>query len=190
MKRSAATFAIVSARLRRDGMLLVAAAAVCALLAYLQRHDDRYADLAGALVFATIAACASAMLLHARRHRELTLSEEAAPLYGRELARARAILPCVTGALAACAYWAVALFYQPQGAAFIALTAMSATASAMAVLCASVAPGRQRPLFFALGIAAGAISFALCTVPAAGFAAGAAIAYVTLRHYGEAIARG
>lgn len=188
MKRSAATLAVALTRLHRDAALAYAAALTCALLAYLQRNDDRFVHLAGALVFCSIAGAGSALMLHARRHRELALCEEAAPLYGRELARARALVPAVVAGCGALAYWIVSALYRPFDAAFFALTIAASFAAAAAALCAGIERGAKRAIFLAMAAAAAFLCFTLCGIPAAGIAVAGAAAYAALRHYGEVIA--
>lgn len=188
--RGAATLAIARTRLRRELWPVVGFWLMCGLAAYVQRYDEQFAQLAGALLFGTIAASAAALLLRDGRHRDLTLCELAAPLYGRELARARAIVAWSATLPGTAIYWAViALFARLQGG-FVAISLAFACACASAMLCATASRGLARALYAAFVCALGVVCFALSTVPAAALVICALAAFLTLRQYGESIARG
>lgn len=192
MKRGAATIAIVTTRLSKERRVLALAAAACALLAYLQRYDDAPARLAGCLVFGTLIGVAVAVLQRgAGRFRELELCEQSAPLFGRELARATALVPCIIVTIALAAYWLVSAAYaRPQGFA-LALTAFAVYAGTLVALCAGVRTGAARVLYVAMACAVPAVSFGLTiAVPTlVPIAVCALIGFVALRQYGEALAR-
>lgn len=192
MKHGAATIAIVITRLSKERRVLALAAAACAMLAYLQRYDDASARLAGCLVFGTLIGVAVAALQRgARRFRELELCEQSAPLFGRELARATALVPCIIVTVALAAYWFVSAAYaRPQPFA-IALSAFAVYAGTLVALSAGVRTGAARALYLAMACAVPAISFGLAiAVPAlAPLALCALIGFVALRQYGEALAR-
>lgn len=192
MKRGAATIAIVTTRLSKERRVLVLGAAACALLAYLQRYDDASARLAGCLVFGTLIGVAVALLQRgAGRFRELELCEQSAPLFGRELARATAVVPCIIVTFALSAYWLVSAAYARPQAFAIALTACAVYAGTLVALCAGVRTGAARVLYIAMACGVPAIAFALViTVPALlPLALCAVIGFVALRQYGEALAR-
>lgn len=192
MKGGTATIAIVSTRLSRERRVLVLAAAACALLAYLQRYDDASARLAGCLVFGTLVGVAVAILQRgAGRFRELELCEQSAPLFGRELARATALVPCIIVTIALAAYWMVSAAYAAPQLFAIALTAFSIYAGTLVALCAGVRSGAARVLYLAMACAVPAMSFVLAVaVPAlVALAFCAVTGFVALRQYGEALAR-
>lgn len=192
MKRGAATIAIVATRLSKERRVLALAAAACAMLAYLQRYDDASARLAGCLVFGSLIGVAVATLQRgAGRFRELELCEQSAPLFGRELARATALVPCIIVTVALAAYWCVSAAYARPGLLEIAITAFAVYAGTLVALCAGVRTGAARVLYLAMACAVPAISFALLiAVPAlVPIALCTLIGFVALRQYGEALAR-
>lgn len=192
MKRGAATIAIVTVRLSKERGVLVLGAAACALLAYLQRYDDASARLAGCLVFGALLGVAAALLQRGGgRFRELELCEQSAPLFGRELARARALVPCIIVTAALAGYWVVSAAYAGAQVSAIALTAFAVYAGTLVALCAGVRSGAARVLYLTMACAVPALSFALAVASSAllPMAFCAAIGFVALRQYGEALAR-
>lgn len=192
MKRSAATIAIVTTRLAKERRVLLVAAAACALLAYLQRYDDAAARLAGCLVFGTLCGVTVALLQRrAGRFRELELCEQSAPLYGRELARATALVPFVIVSAALTAYWIVSAAYARPDLAQVAVSACGVYAATLVALCAGVRSGGARLLYVIMACAVPALAFALALAPAVApaLALCVCIGFVALRQYGEALAR-
>lgn len=192
MKRGAATIAIVTTRLARERRVLILSAAACALLAYLQRYDDDAARMAGCLVFGTLAGVAVALLQRgAGLFRELELCEQSAPLYGRELARATALVPCIIVTIALAAYWLVSSAYARPGAGTIVLTAVAVYAGTLVALSAGVRTGFPRVLYVAMACGVPALSFALAATQRAviPLAICVLIGFIALRQYGEALAR-
>jgi hypothetical protein len=192
MKRGAATIAIVTTRLGKERRVLLLSVAACALLAYLQRYDNADVRLAGCLVFGALAGIAVALLQRgAGRFRELELCEQSAPLYGRELARATAVVPCIVVTIALAAYWSISAAYARPDAATIATAAFAAYAGTLVALCAGVRTGAARVLYVAMACAVPAVAFAL-TLAGSAFVPMAVCAlagFVALRQYGEALAR-
>lgn len=191
MIRSEATVAIVLTRLQREVPMLCIAAAACALLAYLQRYDNADARTAGCIVFATLAGVACALLMRGfGRHRELDLCEQSAPLFGRELARATALVPCIIATAALAAFWLVAAFYAPANTAGIAVSAICAYAATLTAMCATVRTGFARLLYVVLACGISAAGFVLMQVSVLLPLAFCALAgFIALRQYGEALAR-
>lgn len=193
MRRGAATIAIVTTRLAKERRVLAVSAAACALLAYLQRYDDAPARLAGCLVFGALIGIAVALLQRgAGRFRELELCEQSAPLYGRELARATALVPCIVVSAALAAYWIVSAVYARPAPQAIAVTAFAVYAGTLVALCAGVRSGAPRLLYVAMACAVPALAFALNLTSATALPALAAcgiIGFIALRQYGEALAR-
>lgn len=191
MIRSEATVAIVLTRLQREVPMLCIASAACALLAYLQRYDNADARTAGCIVFATLAGVACALLMRGfGRHRELDLCEQSAPLFGRELARATALVPCIIATAALAAFWLVAAFYAPANAADVAVSALCAYAATLTAMCATVRSGFARLLYVVLACGISAGGFVLMQVSALLPLAFCALAgFIALRQYGEALAR-
>jgi len=192
MKRGAATLAIVRTRLYKERRVLLLAASACALLAYLQRYDDAAGRLAGCLVFGTLVGVAVALLQRgAGRFRELELCEQSAPLYGRELARATALVPSIIVTIAVAAYWLVSSVYVLPQMTTVAVTAFSVYAATLVALCAGVRTGAPRLVYVAMACAVPALAFALTFASAAllPLVVCALIGFIALRQYGEALAR-
>jgi hypothetical protein len=192
MRRGAATIAIVTTRLAKERRVLLLSVAACALLAYLQRYDDAPARLAGCLVFGALAGIAVALLQRgAGRFRELELCEQSAPLYGRELARATALVPSIIVTMSLAAYWGVSAVYARPDATSVAVTAFAVYAGTLVALCAGVRTGAARLLYLAMACAVPALAFALTLVSPATLplAVCALIGFIALRQYGEALAR-
>jgi hypothetical protein len=191
MKRGAATIAIVSTRLLKERRVLLLAASACALLAYLQRFDDAPARLAGCLAFGTLAGVTVALLQRGSGHfRELELCEQSAPLYGRELARATALVPCIIVTVSVAAYWIVSSLYAAPAPQPIALTLLAVYAATLIALSAGVRTGGMRWLYVFIACATPAIAFALgfWQMLASAVLCGL-VAFIALRQYGEALAR-
>jgi hypothetical protein len=189
--RGAATMAIVSARLRNEARAMLVGAAACALVAYLQRYDDAFAQFAGCLVLGSLAGVSAGVLQRGSgRFRELELCEQSAPLYGRELARATALVPCIMVTAALTAYWIVAAVYSHPSTLYAVLSVPALYAVTLVALCASVRTGAARMLYIAIACAVAVIAFVLASNWALASALACALAgFIALRQYGEALAR-
>jgi hypothetical protein len=189
--RSAATIAIVSARLRKEARLMLVMAAACAFAAYLQRYDDAFAQFAGCLVFGSLAGITVGILQRGGgRFRELELCEQSAPLYGRELARATALVPCIVVTAALTSYWIVAAVYSHPSPLYAALSLPALYAVTLIALCAGVRTGAPRVLYVAIACAVAVVAFVLASNWAlAGAIACVLAGFIALRQYGEALAR-
>lgn len=192
MMRSEATLAIVRARLHAELPILAVAVAACGLLAYLQRYDESDVRFAGALVFLGLSGMVSALLMRASgRRRELEICEQSAPLYGRELARATALVPCIVVTAALAAYWLAGTASTPLAFSLTSVCALCGYAVALTSLCASVRSGAARALYTVMACAIAVITFSLVqlTPPYVPAVLCAMVAFVALRQYGEALAR-
>lgn len=190
MTHGGATIAIVGTRLRKELRMLVLSAAACGLLAYLQRYDDALAQFAGCLVFGTLAGIAVALLQRGGgRFRELELCEQSAPLYGRELARATALVPCIIVLCACALYWTVSAWFAQPSAHFVLLSATAVCAATLTALCGTLRKGAARLLYVVIACALGILAFALSQWVLAGIAACAIAGFIALRQYGEALVR-
>lgn len=187
----AATIAIVTSRLRKDLRILAFSVAACALLAYLQRNDDAAAQLAGCLVFTTLIGVTISLLQRGiGRLRELELCEQAAPLYGRELARATALVPCVIVSAGVSTYWIVAAVYTHPIAGSAALTLCASNAATLTAMSATVRTGIARIVYVTLACSVSAIAFAIASRPIVlSLAFCIAVGFIALRQYGESLAR-
>ncbi len=121
----------------------------------------------------------------------LDLCEAGAPLFGREVARAKAVVPCLAATLAALAYVTGELLAGVHDAALALPVALAAVlAGTLVALSATVRRGPSRLLYVLLGATASAGAYALAVRSVAGEAVlCAVVAYVALRQYGEALAR-
>lgn len=188
MKRSAATLAIVSERLRRERVAIAATVLLCAAAAFLQRFDEPYGQLAGAIIFGTFAACGAAMLLRTRRQHDLAMYETAAPVYGRELARAHALFACAITSAGVVAYWAVLSMYGSFSAP--AATTSLACAYGVTLTCMNARSGSVpvRAVIATLIVALCVLTFGLTARWPIVLAVCAAAAFAALRQYGETLA--
>ena len=126
-------------------------------------------------------------------HRYLDLCEQSAPLYGRELARAKALVPCVAAAFAVFAF---ALGEALRGSSDLPLTMLVALAAlipaTLIALSATIRRGASRVLYVALAAAACGIAYVLVAVADsiyAELAFCAIVVFLSIRQYGEALAR-
>lgn len=208
--------ALVAGRLRGERRTLGFACAAAALVGFLQPHgimavtDPLGADLAtrsvwlaGPMFFCSTIGIAVALLQGPGRHAVLDASEASAPLFGRELARAKALVPVIVTTIAAFAYWFAQFltgFAAPP--VFFAMALFCVSASAMVALNATIRDGAARWLYVALACVSAAAAYAIAVYGDAAFArrgdvigVGAEMLFCTivgfaaLRQYGEALAR-
>lgn len=224
MNGSTATIAIVRARLRSQRRLIVAACAAAVLVGLLQPHgiaatyDPFEADLAtrgvwlaGPMFFCSLLGIFVALAQRGDAHtRMLELCEQSAPLFGRELARAKALVPCVIATLATLAYWLaqfVSGFAAPP--AFFVLALAAVLASTLVALTATVRSAATGALYVVLAALATGCAYALAIYAdtigpkpprafghyndAIGIATElvfcAVVGFLALRQYGESLAR-
>ncbi|MGA8839535.1 MAG: hypothetical protein WB491_03480, partial [Candidatus Aquilonibacter sp.] len=201
--------------LRVERRSLAFACASAAIVGFVQPHgvaaitDPLTADiatrsvwLAGPMFFCSTIGIAIALSQGPGRHAFLDTSERSAPLFGRELARAKALTPVLSATLATFVYWAAQFlsgFAAPP--TFFILALACVIASTLVALNATVRTGLAR--LTALGLAAATIVVAYILAVYAdaystkrGDAVGVAtelivcgiIAFVALRQYGESLA--
>lgn len=217
------SFAIIRERLRRERRLIFTSCAASVVAAVIQPHvivgnlatsyqaeiATRAAWVAGPMLFGTLIAIIVAVVQrNVGRSRDLELCEQSAPLYGRNLARATAAVPCIVVTLAALSYWA-AQFLTGLAAppAFFATVLAAVNATTLVALSATLRRGFARYLYVALGAAVGLIAFFLSAYADAmrfqpvehhypdvlGIVSALVfcsfIAFVALRQYGELLAR-
>lgn len=183
-----ASIAIVAARLlaeRRTILYACATAAVAGL--------ERPRQLAVSVFFCSALGIVAALLQTSGRYPDLDSCEQSAPLFGRQLARAKSLVPAIIALLVTLAYFA------PQSAgatmatvAAFSIAAAASIASTMVALCATLRERTPRALYVALACAtsAGAYLIAAVGAPLAGeLAYCALVTFLALRQYGEALAR-
>jgi hypothetical protein len=215
MTRRALT-AIVTSRLTGERRATAFACLTAAIVGFIQPHgiapitDPLTADvatrsvwLAGPVFFCSAVGIALGLAQGPGRHPYLDIAERSAPLFGRELARAKALAAALSATLAALVYWFAQFltgFAAPP--TFFVLALASVVASTFVALNATLRSGPRRLLYVALAFATSAIAYLLAVyadavVGRAGDALGVATellfcavaGFVALRQYGEALAR-
>lgn len=169
--------AIVGARLRAERRTLVFACASAAIVGYFATPS-----LAGPMFFCSMIGIAIALLQGPGRHAHLDTSERSAPLFGRELARAKALAPVISATIATLVYW-IAQFASgaPVPPSFVVLTLAVVLATTLVALNSVALAVGTFIIAFALAKSGGAIGVAtellFCTV----------VGFVALRQYGESL---
>jgi len=208
--------AVVGARLRAERRSLVFACAGAAIVGFVQPHgitpitDPLTADvatrsvwLAGPMFFCSTIGIAIALLQGPGRHAFLDTTERSAPLFGRELARAKALAPVVSATLATLVYWSAQFlsgFAAPP--TFFLLAIACVLASTLVALNATVTSGVARAMALVWAAGTVVVAYVLAVYADAystksGDAVGVAtellvcaiIGFVALRQYGELLAR-
>ena len=180
--------AIARTRLLAERRTIAYAFAAAVVVAFVQPSG-----LAAPLFFCGLLGVAVALTQGPGRHRHLDLCEESAPLYGRQLARAKAIAPCAVAIFASLAYWgSQSLAGFPASPLSFALALAAVIATTMVALSATLRTGSARLLYLALACATSAIAFALAFYAHSAIGEVAfclLVALVALRQYGESLAR-
>lgn len=215
--------AIVRARLRAERRTAFFACCTAIVVGFVQPHgisgvaDPLSADLAtrsvwlaGPMFFCSAIGIIVALIQGAGRHPQLDLCEQSAPLFGRELARAKAVTPAAVATLATLAYWFAQFlsgFAMPP--TFFLLALASVLASSFVALNATARVGATRSLYVVLAVATTIASYVLAVYADAlhlhwrgsladyGDAIGvgtellfcALTGFLALRQYGEGLAR-
>jgi hypothetical protein len=183
-----ALLAVLRARLYAQRRLVVASCAG-ALVAGLVAP----AQPAGAVFFCSLLGIALALAQSPGLHPHLDRCEQGAPLFGRELARAKALVPCVAAALSVAVFAGAQLVRGDSAAPLMFLIALGAVLSCTLVaLSATIRAGAARGLYVLLAIGTSAMAYTLAVVERsvlAELAFCAIVAFLALRQYGEALAR-
>ncbi len=182
--------AIVGARLRAERRTLVFACASSAIVGYFATQS-----LAGPMFFCSTIGIAIALAQGPGRHAYLDTTERSAPLFGRELARAKALAPLISATIATLVYY-LAQYASGITAplASVMLTLACVLAGTLVALNATTRDGAGRALALLVAAATVVIAFALAK---SGGTIGAAtelvfcaiVGFVALRQYGESLAR-
>lgn len=159
--------------------------------------------LAGPMFFCSALGVALALAQSSGRAPYLDFCERGAPLFGRELARAKASAAIIATMLAIMCYWLAQYlsgFAMPP--AFFAMAAACVIASSLVALNATLREGAARLLYLAMSFSCSAIAYALAVYAdvligqrgdaiAVGseLAFCAIVGFIALRQYGEALAR-
>jgi hypothetical protein len=149
--------------------------------------------LAGPLFLCSLLGIALALAQSPGIHPHLDWCELGAPLFGRQTARAKALVPCTAVALATMVYaCGLALRGDRSFGITLATSLAAVLAASLVALCAAIRRGAPRALYIALAALVSVAAYAILTfarsIPAAlGFCA--IVAFVALRQYGEALGR-
>ena len=185
---SRALLALVNARLRSERRAVAYLCAAALVAGFVQPHG-----LAAPLFFCSTLGIVAALLQTPGRQAHLDLCEEGAPLFGRERARAKALVPCIMAALATVTYFAASLASGLNEAPFAVVVALAAViAATLTALSATIRTGPSRSLYVAMAGAGSVAAYAVATyaksIPGE-LALCALISFLALRQYGEALAR-
>lgn len=183
------SFALLQARLYVSRQLVFYVCAAAASAAYLAP-----AGIAVPLIVCCALGIVAALEQTPGRHEHLDRCEQSAPLFGRQLARAKALAPCAAAVAAVVIYTLVAGARGLGGAGTSGLTSLvAAVATTLVALSASLRTGWQRALYIVAACAVCGVSYALAISAPYGLAAETAfcaiVAFVALRQYGETLAR-
>jgi len=212
LNSSAATLAIVSSRLQAQLPLLAVLATASFVLGLEHAHslsaqgDFCKADSTGRLMWlmypifliTAIGIVGAFCNQDVGVVRGLQTLEQSAPLYGRQLARARAVVPCIIVACATLTYWCGA---SANGAVlpvyFAALVVSTVLSTVLIALSAGLRTGWPRLLYVLLAFGSAFIALqlgasfpcysALAVICEIAFCS--LVGFVALRAYGEALAR-
>jgi hypothetical protein len=151
------------------------------------------ASIAAPLFLCSLLGIAMALTQSPGLHPHLDRCEQGAPLFGRELARAKALVPCVAAALGVFVY---AGAQAVRGAPAVPLDFLAALAAVVAgtltALSATIRRGPSRLLYITLAAATSGAAYVLLVAARSVFAEltfCAIVAFLALRQYGEALAR-
>jgi hypothetical protein len=150
------------------------------------------AGLAAPLFLCSLLGIAMALAQSPGLHPHLDWSEQSAPLFGREIARAKALVPCVAGTLAALVYAVAQLLRGVPGVPLTFLSVLAAlVAATLTALSATMRRGARRALYVALAAATSGVAYTLVAAGSvlAELAFCAIVAFLALRQYGETLAR-
>jgi hypothetical protein len=183
-----ASIAIVAARLFVERRTILYACATAAVAGLARPHE-----LAVTVFFCCALGIVAALLQTPGRYPDLDVCEQSAPLFGRELARAKGVAPAIIALLVTLAYFSPQIAGSTiETATAFSIAAAAAITSTMVALCATLRQGTPRALYVALACAtsAGAYFIAAVGTSLAGeLAYCALLTFLALRQYGEALAR-
>ena len=151
------------------------------------------AGVAAPLFLLSLLGIAMALAQSPGLHPYLDRCEQSAPLFGRELARAKALVPCAAATLAALAYACAQALRNAPAVPLTLLIAIAAVGAATLIaLSATIRRGGSRVLYVVFAAAASGVAYALVvaarSIPAELLFCGV-VAFFALRQYGEALAR-
>ena len=206
MMRGRAIFAVVRARLYVQRRAIGNSCATAIVASFIQPHgieaitDPLIANLAtrsvwiaGPIFFCSALGVIAALLQGPGRYPDLDICEISAPLYGRELARAKSLTPCLIAIFTAFVYW-IAQWLRGFAAppSYFGLAIVTVLATTLIALSATVRTGSARLLYLILAAAVASGCYALAVYADSiftGVVFAIVVGFVALRQYGEAHAR-
>lgn len=183
-----AFFGVLEARLHAQRRIVAYSCAAAFVAGLVQP-----AGFAAPLFLCSLLGTALALAQSPGLHRHLDRCEQGAPLFGRELARAKALVPCVAAAFAVLVFASGEALRGASGVPLTMLVALAAlVAATLTALSATIRKGASRVLYVLLAAATSCAAYALVivahSVPAE-LAFCAVVAFLGLRQYGEALGR-
>jgi len=182
-----ALFAIATARLYAERRVVLYACAAALFAGLLQPRGA-----AGPMLLGSLLGVAVALTQSPGRRPYLDRSEQGAPLFGRELARAKALVPCIAAAIAVGAYLCGQFLAGSRDGLALAVAPIAVVAATLTALSAAIRRGWNRAVYLALALAAAAAAYVLVVVARSipgELAFCALVSFFALRQYGEALAR-
>ncbi|HMF28208.1 MAG TPA: hypothetical protein VKE42_05515 [Candidatus Cybelea sp.] len=180
--------AVLRARLYAQRRL-VFYACVAAFLAGFVQPDG----LAAPLFLCSLLGITTALAQSPGLHPHLDSCEQSAPLFGRHLARAKALVPCVAATFAVGLYAvAEAVRGAPDVPIMFVIALGAVVAATLTALSATIRRGAPRVFYIALAAGAAGAVYALVAAAHSLLAAlsiCAIVAFLALRQYGEALGR-
>lgn len=149
--------------------------------------------LAAPLFLCSLLGITTALAQSPGLHPYLDSCEASAPLFGRQLARAKALVPCVAATLAVGVYAvAEALRGAPSVPITFAISLGAVVAATLTALSATIRRGAPRVFYVAIAAGIAVAAYALAAEahsPIAALSLCAITAFLALRQYGEALGR-
>lgn len=184
-----AFFAIIEGRLRAQRRIVAVVCTAAVLVGLIAPRG-----IEGPLFFGSLLGIVVALLQGPGRHLHLDWCEQSAPLFGRELGRAKALVPCAVALLATLAYCvAGAAIAGPSGFALrFGVAALAVVACTLTALSATTRTGSQRWLYVSLAMLTSVTAYAFITLAdtlPGSIAFCALVSFLALRQYGETLAR-
>ena len=179
---------IVRSRLRAERRTIVVACALGAIVGIVQPHYW----LAGPMFICSILGIALALTQGPGRAPFLDACERDAPLFGRELARAKAAATLLAATLAVACYWiAQNIAGHAIASSYFAMTGACVIATSLIALNATLREGWARMLYIgmSLGFTGAAYWLAAYNEIGAEYILCAVCGFIALRQYGETLAR-
>jgi hypothetical protein len=198
--------AVIGARIRADRRLILHTSIAAIVAGFIQPHGieaitDPYIKsvairsvwIAGPIFFCGLLGIVAAWMQGPGRYRDLDVCEMSAPLFGRQLARAKALMPCLIGVTVAFVYWGaqwIRGFAAPPS--YFALALATVLASTLIALSATLRTGARSWMYIAFAAATAVICYVLAVYfdsILAGVLFCVATGFIALRQYGEALSR-